>query len=287
MKKVMLGGVALITLGFVGAAVAADMPVKTPPQPVAVNTWTGYYVGIDFGGINGAHEGNNFSQSPGFGAGGGETYDPVNLGPDSHWGAFGGIYAGYNWAVTPSWVIGVEGDWSKGMLGNTASDPVLTVLGGLPAVVGCTTAGGAPTCNGVTMSDNLSWIATVRGRLGYTWGSMMLYGTAGGAFINQELSGAVFPNNSTGAINAIGRVGSIAVSQSSNNTGWVAGGGIELMATANWLVRIEYLHYAFGTGTTLSSACSLCVAGPLSGAGNFTWGSSSYDSVRAGLAYKF
>ena len=46
MKKVLLGGVALITLGFVGAAVAADMPLKAPP-PVVVNTWTGFYVGAD------------------------------------------------------------------------------------------------------------------------------------------------------------------------------------------------------------------------------------------------
>jgi hypothetical protein len=30
MKKVLLGGVALITLGFVGSAVAADMPVVAP-----------------------------------------------------------------------------------------------------------------------------------------------------------------------------------------------------------------------------------------------------------------
>ena len=144
------------------------------------------------------------------------------------------------------------------------------------------------------MSDNLSWVATVRGRLGYTWGSMMLYGTAGAAFMNQELSGQVIPMCSPtaatcpgAAVNTSGRTGSIAVSQNFNNTGWVAGGGIEFMATANWLVRIEYLHYAFSSGTTYSSACTQCVAGAFSGPGNFTWGSATYDSVRAGLAYKF
>jgi outer membrane immunogenic protein len=286
MKKVMLGGVALITLGFVGAAVAADMPVKAPP-PVVVNTWTGYYVGVDAGGIYGSHENDYFSQSPGFGAGGATTYDQTSLGNDSHWGAIGGIYAGYNWAVTPSWVVGVEGDFSKTSLGNTAVNSTLT-SGGVLVPSPCTTAGagGSPTCNGVMMSDNLSWIATVRGRLGFTMGSMMLYGTAGGAFVNEEHSGQVIPTG-VGATNVGGRVGSIAYSQSANNTGWVAGGGIELMATANWLVRIEYLHYAFGSGTTYSAACSLCVAGAFSGAGNFTYGSSSFDSVRAGLAYKF
>jgi outer membrane immunogenic protein len=310
MKKVLLGGVALITLGFVGAAVAADMPVKAPP-PVVVNTWTGFYTGIDVGGIYGAHESEYFSQGPGVGSV--VSYDPTSLGTDSHWGLIGGIYAGYNWAVTPSWVIGVEGDWSKTSLGNTSVDPGLTSGGVLvgPAFPagGCTTAGGggqpvlggggSPTCNGVMMSDNLNWIATVRGRLGYTYGSMMLYGTAGGAFVNQEQSGAVFPNcgsvtpaplvscPAAGGGNTSGRTGSIAFSQSSNNTGWVAGGGLELMATANWLVRLEYLHYAFGTGAIHSVACTQCVAGAFSGPGSFTWGSSTYDTVRMGLAYKF
>jgi outer membrane immunogenic protein len=295
MKKVMLGGVALITLGFVGAAVAADMPVKAPPAPVVVNTWTGYYVGGFGGTVKGANQSEYFSQSPGFGTGGATAYDPVAFGNANHWGGTGGVYAGYNWAVTPSWVIGVEGDWGKTSLGNTNVDPTLT-SGGVPVpAVACTTVGGGPTCNGVMMSDNVSWIATVRGRLGYTWGSMMLYGTAGGAFMNEELSGQVVPTcggspSATAACsgtNVGSRVGSIATSSSSNSTGWVAGGGIELMATANWLVRIEYLHYAFGSGVTHSASCTQCLSGGFSGPGNFTWGSSAFDSVRAGLAYKF
>jgi outer membrane immunogenic protein len=297
MKKVLLGGVALITLGFVGAAVAADMPLKAPP-PVVVNTWTGYYVGVDFGGINGSHENDSFSQSPGFGAAGGTVFDPTTLSPANHWGGIGGVYAGYNWAVTPSWVIGVEGDWNKTSLGTSTSTTSLT-SGGVPVPALCIPGTGTPggtlftsNCTGVMMSDNLSWIATVRGRLGYTWGSMMLYGTGGGAFMNQEQSGQVFNCTlataaCTGTNLGTNRAASIAVSQNQNNTGWVAGGGIELMATANWLVRIEYLHYAFGTGTTHSAACAQCIAGAFSGPGNFTWGSANYDSVRAGLAYKF
>jgi outer membrane immunogenic protein len=299
MKKVLLGGVALITLGFVGAAVAADMPVKAP-APVVVNTWTGFYAGVDIGAIKGSNESDTFTQSPGFGAGGATVFDPTAMNSVNHWGAVGGAYAGYNWAVTPSWVIGVEGDWNKANLGNTNVNSVLT-LGGVPVATGCTATpvppGGAPTtCNGVTMSDNLSWIATVRGRLGYTLGSMMLYATGGGAWMNQELSGSVVPCTTSAALctntNLGTRGASIATSLSSNNAGWVAGGGIELMATANWLVRIEYLHYAFGTGTTHSVACALCNAGAapaggFNGPGNFTWGSSTYDAVRAGLAYKF
>jgi outer membrane immunogenic protein len=284
MKKVMLGGVALITLGFVGAAVAADMPLKAPP-PVVVNTWTGFYVGGDFGAINGTHENESFTQSPGFGGAAplfAQGYDPTSFNSTNHWGAIGGVYAGYNWAVTPSWVIGVEGDWSKANLGTTNVNPQLRQNGVPVPGAACTTAAGpagVPTCNGLLMSDNLSWVATVRGRLGYTWGSMMLYGTGGVAFANMEHSGQVVP--------MFANVGSIAVSQNSNSSGWVGGGGLEVMATANWLVRVEYLHYQFSSGTTLSSACTKCVAGAFSGPGNFTWGSASMDSVRAGLAYKF
>ena len=54
MKKVLLGGVALITLGLAGSAFAADMPVKAPPV-APTNTWTGFYIGVDFGGIYGMH----------------------------------------------------------------------------------------------------------------------------------------------------------------------------------------------------------------------------------------
>ena len=296
MKKVLLGGVALITLGFVGAAVAADMPLKAPP-PVVVNTWTGFYIGVDFGGINGSHEGETFNQGVGVGAAGATVFDPVNLNSTNHWGAMGGVYAGYNWAVTPSWVVGVEGDWNKTNLGTTNSS-ILT-LGGVPVPAGCLPGTGTPAgtvftsnCSGVLMSDNLSWIATVRGRLGYTYGSMMLYGTAGGAYMNQELSGQVINCTlataaCTGTNLGTNRAASIATSLNSTSTGWVAGGGIELMATANWLVRVEYLHYAFGTGTTHSAACTQGLAGAFSGPGNFNWGSATYDSVRAGLAYKF
>ena len=281
MKKVMLGGVALITLGFVGAAVAADMPLKAPP-PVVVNTWTGFYVGADFGGINGSNESESFTQSPGFGAGGRRsTYDPTTLHIGQplgcHWRRLRRVQLGGYSELGGRRRRRLEQDRSR----NHRCQPTFDERwrSGSRTRLHDRGAAGAPTCNGVMMSDNLSWIATVRGRLGYTWGSMMLYGTGGGAFMNQEHSGQVVP--------MFANVGSIAFSQNTTNTGWVGGGGIEVMATANWLVRVEYLHYAFGSGATFSAACTKCAAGAFSGPGNFSWGSSSYDSVRAGLAYKF
>jgi outer membrane immunogenic protein len=276
MKKVLLGGVALITLGFVGAAVAADMPVKAPP-PVVVNTWTGYYFGIDLGGGN-FHSGTqSFSQTadPGLNPAG-IVFDPVNFSSAGVWGGTAGVHAGYNWQLTPSWLIGIEGDWDKTNAGITTTQVNVT-NGGLPIV--CAPPAVNPFCRSVSMSQNLEWTASVRGRLGFIWGSALLYGTGGVAFDSEERSGTL----NTAPFNTA----SIATSYNTTNSGWVAGGGAEFMATANWLLRIEYLHYQFNGGSTRTAACTLCGFGPLAGSGNFTWGSTTFDVVRAGLSYKF
>jgi outer membrane immunogenic protein len=279
MKKVLLGGVALITLGFVGAAVAADMPVKAPP-PVVVNTWTGFYFGGDVGGGD-YHSGSQyFSQTadPALNPAG-IVFDPVSFSAGGVWGITGGVHAGYNWQLAPSWLVGVEGDWDKAGAGVTGTETNLTIGGA--AIAPCLgVAPLPPFCRSVMMSQNLEWTASVRGRLGYIWGSALFYGTGGVAWDSEERSGQVAaPSPFT--------TSSIATSYDTTNTGWVAGGGAEFMATANWLVRIEYLHYAFSGGSTRTAACSLCVFGPFAGPGNFSWGNSSFDVVRAGLSYKF
>jgi outer membrane immunogenic protein len=282
MKKVLLGGVALITLGFVGAAVAADMPVKAPP-PVVVNTWTGFYVGINFGG-GWYKNSQSFSQSPDPGLNPlGVVFDPVTYNSSTVFGAQGGVHAGYNWQLSQwgwqNWLIGVEGDWDKTNVGNSPTEQNLTFLGGaaIPPCLGV--APTPPLCHSLLMSQNLEWTASVRGRLGYTWGSALIYGTGGAAWASEERSAQVAGPNFNSA--------SIATSFNTTQSGWVGGGGLEVMATANWLVRIEYLHYQFSGGSTRSVACSFCTFGSLAGPGNFTWNNTTWDVVRAGLSYKF
>jgi outer membrane immunogenic protein len=278
MKNVMLGGVALITLGFVGAAVAADMPVKAPP-PVVVNTWTGYYIGGDVGGANWKSSTESFTQTadPGLNPFG-IVYDPVTNGSLGNWGAAGGVHAGYNWQLTPSWLVGVEGDWDKTNVGLNANQVNLT-NGGLPIPPCFGPAPAGTLCRGLLISQNLNWTASVRGRLGFVWGSALFYGTGGVAWDSEERSGQV--------TTSIGNTSSIATSYNTVNSGWVGGGGVELMATANWLLRVEYLHYQFSGANTSTVACTLCAFGPLAGPGNFTWGGTKLDVLRAGLSYKF
>ena len=50
MKKLFLASVAFVALVVTGPAVAADMrPVYKAPPPVAVYSWTGFYVGANLG----------------------------------------------------------------------------------------------------------------------------------------------------------------------------------------------------------------------------------------------
>jgi outer membrane immunogenic protein len=208
----------------------------------------------------------------------GIVFDPVTFNSTGNWGATGGIHGGYNWQLAPSWLVGVEADWDKANVGNTPSQVNLT-NGGLPIPACFGLAPGATACHGLMMSQNLEWTASARARLGYVWGSMLFFGTGGVAWASEERSGQV-----TGlSFNS----SSIAVSGNHSDTGWVAGGGVELMATRNWLVRLEYLHYQFNGGTTVTAACGSCAAGAFAGSGNFTWNSSTFDVLRAGLSYKF
>ena len=51
MRKLLLGSLALLALGAGGSALAADvrLPVYKAPPPVAVYSWTGFYVGGNIG----------------------------------------------------------------------------------------------------------------------------------------------------------------------------------------------------------------------------------------------
>jgi outer membrane immunogenic protein len=277
MKKLLLGGVALFTLALVGSAVAADMPIKAPPAPT--NTWSGFYLGVDIGGVHGFGSADSFTQTgqainPALLGCAGGCFDPVVF-HENQWGVIAGAYGGYNWQFDPSFVLGVEADFSKASLSNGPSQLYLT-FGGLP-VPPCdpTTPG---TCHGLLMGQNLSWVASARARLGYTIGSMMAYVTGGGAIASEEFSGVVA---------AAGfKTFSIATSANYVSPGWVAGGGLEFMATANWLLRLEYLHYALNSGRTVTVACTLCGPGAFSGNGNFAWTNATLDVIRAGLSYK-
>ena len=79
------------------------------------------------------------------------------------------------------------------------------------------------------MTD-VNWYGTVRGRLGYAFNNVLVYGTGGLAYGGVD---SRIENSSTYKV-------------SSTNTGWTAGGGVEYMFAPNWSGKIEYLHIDLG-----------------------------------------
>jgi opacity protein-like surface antigen len=86
--------------------------------------------------------------------------------------AIGGFQVGYNWQFAPTWVAGIEGDWSWANAGSSFNQPWVVNPGGA-AVSGSFTS----------MSSTLDWVSSLRARLGYlVLPNLMAYGTAGGAW---------------------------------------------------------------------------------------------------------
>jgi hypothetical protein len=86
--------------------------------------------------------------------------------------AIGGFQAGYNWQFAPTWVVGLEGEWSWANAGGSFDQPWVFNPGGV-AVPGSFTS----------MSSTLHWVSSLRARLGYLiLPNLMAYGTVGGAW---------------------------------------------------------------------------------------------------------
>lgn len=130
----------------------------------------------------------------------------------------GGVFAGYNYQIQNNIVVGGEGEVAYG-----GADPLAT------------------------------WTGAVRGRAGYAFDNILVYGTAGGLVGQGEMK-----NNGA------------------NNTrthyGYQVGAGVEAALTTNITARAEYLY----TGTNTRNYGAAGGDGDLSG-----------SAVKLGVAYKF
>jgi outer membrane immunogenic protein len=265
MKKFLLVTTAFGMLAM--PAMAADMnaaPMYKAPIPVAVApAWTGLYLGFN-GGWGWAHS--SISETA-YGTTGIADISATSVSPSAQGGVFGG-QIGYNYQFLPNWVVGVEGDYDAASITDTKATTFPSLL--------------APgNSNGFAVSEKIQSLASIRGRIGYTWGPGLLYFTGGGAWADVNTNATISAN--TGA----GPFGDTANASNTNTkSGFVIGGGLEWMVAPNWTVRGEYLYYDFSNGNNANGLGLPNCAGGACGV-NVSSASNNISVFRLGANYKF
>jgi high affinity Mn2+ porin len=197
MKRV-LAGLALGLLSLDGA-VAADIPLKAP-RIQQVYDWTGFYFG--------AHAG--------FGRGHSNAVlsDPSIAATNNAFGGpFGGLQAGYNVQLPSRIVLGFEADVSfpNYIDGNSVISTLATARS--------------------YVIEQMDFVGSARGRLGYAAGSWMFYATGGLAWTGERFLNTPAIGNDEKLLRM--------------RLGWAVGGGVEVAFAPHWSLRLEYLYSQF------------------------------------------
>jgi outer membrane immunogenic protein len=182
---------------------------------------------------------------------------PMTVAPFTWTGFYGGVHGGYGWSTsqgldakggfgggqigynyqTGSFVLGIEGDIAGSDISQTVNGTVM----GIPFTTAFT-------------NDTL---ASLRGRAGIAYNSWLLYGTVGGGWGHDKISG---------------NLGGLPFSSNAWQSGWSAGGGVEWAVTPNWSTKFEYLHYGLGSANFFGTVPS---------------GKVDIDTVKIGINYLF
>jgi outer membrane immunogenic protein len=281
MKKYLLAATALALVSGIGAASAADLPTrKAPIAPVFIPpafTWTGFYVGLNAGGVwTNSNNNNNLGFGFGFNGGNGNS------------GFIGGGQIGYNYQFTPGagFVLGAEADLDWADINNRSSNGLAF---GVPVTPGTTVFAGSG-------SSGTSWLGTARVRAGYAWDRLLIFATGGLAYgeIGRNTNNGAFAVTQAGFVNPFTGVlvGTTTTTPlgfgngSSTRAGWTVGGGVEYAIWNNFSVKAEYLYYNLGSHNNNNNGVFF------PGAGIGAFGLNSHHDrdgniVRVGVNYRF
>ena len=271
--KTLLASLAAFT-ALTAAASAADLPRRAAPPPiftpVPVFTWTGAYFGINAGYAFDASSNSTSSFAVPAPYGNGTT---AYFSQRNQEGFSGGGQVGYNFQFTPGSgvVVGVEADAQYLDFGRSRNNAL---------VVG-------PLAQGVYLTDprglsSLDFFGTVRGRLGYAFDRVLVYGTGGFAY------GSGSADRSFGGF----------AGNDSFRTGWTVGGGMEyalpvdsflnFFRSSAVTLKVEGLYVNLDRNTRNQGAFVINAANnvPLV-SNNIGRRDDEFAVVRAGLNYKF
>jgi len=299
MRRFLLVSVALIACAAIDSAGAADLPpagplpTKAPVVAAPVWSWTGCYLGVNAGGTRGRNDadllpGGNYLAAPG-------TLPPPNLDgsgdfsadiaalthfysdTNSGWEAGGQVGCNAQWGMA---VLGIEGDWQWTNTGTSAD-------ASYPAVPNA----GNPLFPNPSHTEHVDvtqrWFSTARARAGFTpWERVLIYATGGIAWANFQSDTVVaFASGANPFLTPFSGATHVG-SASTNQMGWVVGGGLEWALTNNWSVKAEYLYLRFDS----FAYASPLTAASLPFAPGYAWITSVTpveQVVRLGVNYKF
>ena len=152
-------------------------------------------------------------------------------------GIVAGVQLGYNWQFANSWVAGWEADIQGIGTHNNGRKSSSATVGIF--------AGHSVTTN-MTVTKEIDYLGTVRGRLGWlATPALLVYGTGGLAYGELKSSTSIsqtLPADFTNVVLNPSANSSI----SETRAGWTAGGGLEWMFIPQWSVKAEYLYYDLG-----------------------------------------
>jgi opacity protein-like surface antigen len=210
MTKLLLGSVALVAVAA-GPAWGADLGPAPAPVPFQATQpmydWTGFYVG--------GHASYSWTRSEGqtMNTANGQLFAP---GSSDSSAAHGGGQIGFDYMTASRVVLGVVADFTSGRdVTTTTATRFQTQQNESDTVV-----------NG-----------SVRGRLGYAFNNLLLYGTAGWGWnvasaTRTQISGTV--GNAT--------PGTVETTSTGHDNGWTVGAGIDYAFVSNWDVFAEYKY---------------------------------------------
>jgi outer membrane immunogenic protein len=253
-SKLISAAIALAAILGVGAAQAADLPMKAMPYaaPAPVFSWTGCYLG--------GHAGAGVLLDQGFRTGGGLTVDLV---ADRHGvGGLAGGQIGCNYQ-TGMLVLGVEGEgfWSGMKITTDRFDGI----------------------NGSTLAESATiknkWDYDVAGRIGIAFDRALVYGKAGWV-------AARFDWNAADANCRF----CTATQGSATLDGLLIGLGLEYAFINNWTTKFEYDYLGFGSknvGFRTTCVTEPVICGPTGGATNTQNVSADKHIFKVGINYLF
>ena len=210
----------------------APLPVKAPPPAkAAAYDWGGFYVGGHVG--YGVGQANSVLADPG----------PASF-DNAFSSLYGGVQGGYNYVLPSRLMLGAEADITFPNFQRFADGLIFTEA-----------------TPGTTVTDQIDYIATLRGRFGYAFDHWLVYGTGGVAWSQArfgETPGLVNPEDKM----LLTRIG------------YALGLGAEVAIAPNWSARLEYLYDRFGgVGGTFPS-------------GDIYRSAFDIETLRLGLNYK-